>query len=300
MRGAYTSEVWRKRVVLALPWLWSGLFFLLPLAIVVKISLAEAQMSVPPYSDFLKRVDGGIVGINATLSNFHMLFSDALYLKAYLSSLKIALVATALTLLLGYPMAYAIARAPVARRAILLVLVMLPFWTSFLVRIYAWMGLLRPSGIINAALQALGLIDAPLIMLNTPGAVYLGIVYAYLPFMVLPLYARLEKLDPALLEAAADLGAKPWRTFLAVTLPLSLPGVLAGSLLVFIPAVGEFVIPDLLGGPDTLMIGKVLWNEFFSNRDWPMSAAVTVVLLIVLVAPIMLFQALQARAEVRS
>ena len=175
---------------------------------------------------------------------------------------------------------------------------MLPFWTSFLVRIYAWMGLLRPTGIINTALQTLGLIDEPLAMLNTPGAVYLGIVYAYLPFMVLPLYARLEKLDPALLEAAADLGARPWRAFLAVTLPLSLPGVLAGCLLVFIPAVGEFVIPDLLGGPDTLMIGKVLWNEFFSNRDWPMSAAVTVVLLIVLVVPIMLFQALQTRTPV--
>jgi len=300
MSRPYFTETWRRRMVLALPWLWAALFFLLPLAFVVKISLAEARMSVPPYSDLFTRVDGAVAGFNTTLANYRLLFNDALYVKAYLGSLEIALVATAFTLLLGYPMAYAIARAPAARRTLLLVLVMLPFWTSFLVRIYAWMGLLRPTGIINTALQALGLIDEPLTMLNTPGAVYLGIVYAYLPFMVLPLYARLEKLDPALLEAAADLGARPWRAFREVTLPLSLPGVLAGCLLVFIPVMGEFVIPDLLGGPDTLMIGKVLWNEFFSNRDWPMSAAVTVVLLIVLVAPIMLFQALQSRTEIRS
>lgn len=294
------TETWRRRMVLALPWLWAALFFLLPLAFVVKISFAEARMSVPPYSDLFTRGDGAVAGFNTTLANYRLLFNDALYVKAYLGSLEIALVATAFTLLLGYPMAYAIARAPAARRTLLLVLVMLPFWTSFLVRIYAWMGLLRPTGIINTALQTLGLIDEPLAMLNTPGAVYLGIIYAYLPFMVLPLYARLEKLDPALLEAAADLGARPWRAFREVTLPLSLPGVLAGCLLVFIPVTGEFVIPDLLGGPDTLMIGKVLWNEFFSNRDWPMSAAVTVVLLIVLVAPIMLFQALQSRMEIRS
>jgi putrescine transport system permease protein len=290
----------RRAAVLAVPLAWGGLFLLLPLLLVLKISFAESQLSVPPYSDFFARMDGAITGIQATLANYQLLITDDLYVRTYLSSLKIAFIATLLTLLLGYPMAYAIARAPVRQRATLLILIMLPFWTSFLVRIYAWMGLLRPTGIINTILQWLGLIDAPLQMLNTTGAVYLGIVYAYLPFMVLPLYARLEKLDPALLEAAADLGAKPWQAFLKVTLPLSLPGVLAGCLLVFIPAVGEFVIPDLLGGPNTLMIGKVLWNEFFSNRDWPMSAAVTVVLLIVLVAPIMLFQALQSRGEGRS
>ena len=286
-----------RRLVLAVLWLWTALVFFLPFALVLKISIAEAQLSVPPYSALLERADGVVVGLKATLANFRLLATDALYLKAYVGSLGIALAATTITLILGYPMAYAIARAPSPRREVLLILVMLPFWTSFLVRVYAWIGLLRPSGLINTALQAMGLIDAPLVLLNTQGAVYLGIVYAYLPFMVLPLYASLEKLDLALLEAAADLGAKPWRAFLSVTLPLSFPGILAGCLLVFIPAVGEFVIPELLGGPDTLMIGKVLWNEFFSNRDWPMSAAATVVLLATLVAPVMLFQSLRARVE---
>ncbi len=289
----------RHRAVLALPWLWTALLFFLPFALVVKISLATSQLSVPPYSDFFARTDGVITGIQATAENYRTLISDTLYVKAYLSSVKIAAIATLLTLLLGYPMAYGIATTAPARRPLLLVLVTLPFWTSFLVRIYAWMGLLRPGGTINTMLESLGLIDAPLRLLNTPGAVYLGIVYAYLPFMVLPLYARLEKQDPALLEAAADLGARPWQAFLKVTLPLSLPGVLAGALLVFIPAVGEFVIPELLGGPDTLMIGRVLWNEFFTNHDWPLSAAVTVVLLVVLVAPIAAFQTLQARAKKR-
>lgn len=262
-------------------WLWIGLVLLLPFAIVLKISFATAQLSVPPY------------GPPSTAGNYAALLRDSLYFKAYVGSLRIALISTALTLLLGYPMAYAIARAPQRWRHILLLLVVLPFWTSFLIRIYAWIGLLRPTGLINLVLESLGLITEPLRLLNTGGAVYLGIVYAYLPFMVLPLYARLEKLDPALLEAAADLGAKPWSAFLKITLPLSLPGVLAGCLLVFIPAVGEFVIPELLGGPDTLMIGKVLWTEFFTNRNWPMSAAVAVILLTVLVLPIMWFQAAQ-------
>jgi len=290
---------WRRRAVLAAPWTWAALFLLVPLGFVLKISFAESQMSVPPYSDLIQRVDGVVVGIHATLENYKLLLSDGFYVKAYLSSLKIAADATLFTLLLGYPMAYAIARAPARRRIVLLVLVMLPFWSSFLVRIYAWIGLLRPSGLINTALESMGLIDAPLALLNTPGAVYLGIVYAYLPFMVLPLYARLERLDPALLEAAADLGARPWQAFLRITLPLSLPGIVAGCLLVFIPAVGEFVIPELLGGPNTLMIGKVLWSEFFSNRDWPLSAALTVVLLAVLVAPIALLQSLHSRGEAR-
>ncbi len=260
-------------------WLWIGLVLLLPFAIVLKISFATAQLSVPPY------------GPPSTAGSYAALIQDSLYFKAYVGSLRIALVSTLLTLLLGYPMAYAIARAPQRWRHILLLLVVLPFWTSFLIRIYAWIGLLRPTGLINLVLESLGLITEPLRLLNTGGAVYLGIVYAYLPFMVLPLYARLEKLDPALLEAAADLGAKPWSAFLKITLPLSLPGVIAGCLLVFIPAVGEFVIPELLGGPDTLMIGKVLWTEFFTNRNWPMSAAVAVILLAVLVLPIMWFQA---------
>jgi putrescine transport system permease protein len=270
---------------LALVWLWIGLVLLLPFAIVLKISFATAQLSVPPY------------GPPLSLDNYAALFQDGLYLRAYLGSLRIAFVSTLIALLLGYPMAYAIARAPERWRNILLLLVILPFWTSFLIRIYAWIGLLRPTGLVNLLLEELGVIAAPLRLLNTDFAVYLGIVYAYLPFMVLPLYARLEKLDPALLEAAADLGAKPWRAFLKITLPLSLPGVIAGCLLVFIPAVGEFVIPELLGGPDTLMIGKVLWSEFFTNRDWPMSAAVAVVLLTMLVLPIMWFQAVERGQE---
>jgi len=283
----------RRNALLALLWLWSGLFFLVPLVIVLKISVAEARLGVPPYTAFFDAAHQ----IAATFDNYGRLFEDSLYLKAYWGSLKTAAISTVIALLIGYPMAYAIARAPVHRRNLLLMLVMLPFWTSFLVRIYAWIGLLRPTGVINTALQAMGLIDAPLDLINTNGAVYLGIVYAYLPFMVLPLYARLEKLDPALIEAARDLGATPWRAFRAVTLPLSMPGIIAGCLLVFIPAVGEYVIPELLGGPDALMIGRVLWNEFFTNRDWPTASAVTVILLVVLVAPIVWIQRLQARGE---
>lgn len=263
---------------LAVVWLWMGLVLLLPFAIVVKISFATAALGVPPY------------GPPMTFANYASLVQDSLYLKAYLGSLRTGFAATLGALLLGYPMAYAMARAPERWRTTLLLLVVLPFWTSFLIRIYAWIGLLRPTGFINSALEGLGVIDAPLRLINTDGAVIVGIVYTYLPFMVLPLYARLEKLDPALLEAAADLGARPWRAFLKITLPLSLPGIVAGCLLVFIPAVGEFVIPELLGGPDTLMIGKVLWSEFFTSRDWPMSAAVAVILLVLLVVPIIWFQ----------
>lgn len=275
------------RLTLAIVWLWLALVLLLPFAIVLEISVASAQLGVPPY------------GPPMSLANYAALVQDSLYLKAYLGSLQIAFVATVGALLLGYPMAYAIARAPERWRSPLLLLVVLPFWTSFLIRIYAWIGLLRPTGLINSVLENLGVIDGPLRLINTDGAVILGIVYTYLPFMVLPLYARLEKLDPALLEAAADLGARPWRAFLRITLPLSMPGIAAGCLLVFIPAVGEFVIPELLGGPDTLMIGKVLWSEFFTNRDWPMSAAAAVVLLAILVVPIMWFQRV-GKQEVRS
>lgn len=268
---------------LTVVWLWIGLVLLLPFALVLKISLATSQLGVPPY------------GPPVSFGAYAALIQDNLYLNAYLSSLRTAFVATVIALLLGYPMAYAIARASQRWRSILLLLVILPFWTSFLIRIYAWIGLLRPTGLVNAALESLGLIDAPLRLINTDGAVMLGIVYTYLPFMVLPLYARLEKLDPALLEAAADLGARPWRAFLKITLPLSHPGIIAGCLLVFIPAVGEFVIPELLGGPDTLMIGKVLWSEFFTNRNWPMSAAVAVILVALLVVPIIWFQSVGHR-----
>ncbi|MBU8876044.1 ABC transporter permease subunit [Reyranella sp. MMS21-HV4-11] len=273
------------RFVIGLPFLWLGLFFLLPCLLVLAIALGiNAPDSVPPVE----------LGLN--FKSFALLFSDDLYLAAWLSSIRIAATSTLVALLLGYPMAYAIARAAPQRRPLLLMLVVLPFWTSFLIRIYAWMGLLADNGLIEQFLRWTGLAANPGTILGTEWAVHLGIVYAYLPFMVLPLYATLEKLDDSLLEAAADLGAKPFAAFLTVTLPLSLPGIVAGCLLVFIPAVGEFVIPDLLGGTETLMIGKVLWDEFFTNGDWPLASAVAVCLLVLLVGPIALFQRNQARS----
>jgi putrescine transport system permease protein len=277
------------RSVIALPFLWLIVFFLLPFALVLAIALGtNAPDSAPP------------VTLGFSLANFQLLFSDDLYLAAWLSSLRIAAVSTLGCLLLGYPMAYAIARAAPERRPLLLMLVVLPFWTSFLIRIYAWMGLLSQNGILNQFLRWTGLVDQPGTILGTEWAVHIGIVYAYLPFMVLPLYATLEKLDGGLLEAAADLGAKPIAAFFTITLPLSLPGVVAGCLLVFIPAVGEFVIPDLLGGTSTLMIGKVLWDEFFTNGDWPLASAVAICLLVLLVGPIALFQRQQAKSLERA
>jgi putrescine transport system permease protein len=275
------SAAARRRAVLALPYAWLALFFLLPFLIALKISLAETVIGIPPYSPLLD--EGGQLQIS--LANYGRLGGDDLYVIAYLNAIRIAAVSTLFCLLLGYPLAYGIVRAPLRWRNLLLLLVILPFWTSFLIRVYAWIGLLSGNGLINRTLLALGLVDAPLSLINNAFAVYVGIVYSYLPFMVLPLYAQLEKLDPALLEAAADLGCRPWQAFLRVTLPLSLPGIAAGALLVFIPAVGEFVIPDLLGGPNTLMIGKVLWDEFFANRDWPMAAAVAVAMLALLLLP---------------
>ena len=281
--------------VAGVPYLWLLLFFLVPFAIVLKISLAETRIGIPPYTDLLARGTDGSWQWLGTLGNYAVLAGDSLYLRAYLHSVLYAAEATAFCLLLGYPMAYAIARAAPGHRTVLLMLVVLPFWTSFLLRIYAWIGLLGTNGTINQALQALHLISDPLPMLNTPFSLVLGLVYGYLPFMILPLYAVLEKLDPSLGEAAADLGARPWRSFFSVTLPLSWPGVLAGSLLVFVPAVGEVVVPELLGGPDTLMIGKVLWDEFFENRDWPVASALAVAMLVLIVGPIMLVQRLEER-----
>jgi putrescine transport system permease protein len=280
--------------VVAVPYLWLALFFLAPFLIVLKISLATGVVANPPYTPLF---EAG--ALQAHLDNYALLASDDLYAVALLNSLKIAALACACCLVIGYPLAYGIARARPARRGALLMLVILPFWTSFLIRVYAWITLLQSTGPVNGVLMALGLIDQPLVLLNTPFAVYVGIVYTYLPFMVLPLYAVLEKLDPALLEAASDLGSRPFRTFLAVTMPLSVPGMIAGSMLVFIPAVGEFVIPELLGGSETLMIGTVVWNEFFNNRDWPMASAAAVALLVLLVAPIMLFQHYRADAAPR-
>ncbi len=263
-----------------LPYGWLALFFLAPFAIVLKISLADQALGVPPYTPLF--ADGQL---QATAANYLFLLSDSLYARAYGNALWFAAGATFFCLLIGYPLAYGITRAPLRWRNFLLLLVILPFWTSFLIRVYAWIGLLKGNGLINNALIGLGLIHAPLPLLNNAFAVYVGLVYSYLPFMVLPLYAALEKLDPALLEAAADLGCRPAAAFRRITLPLSIPGIIAGSLLVFIPMCGEFVIPELLGGPDTLMIGKVLWDEFFTNRDWPVASAVAVAMLVLLVIP---------------
>jgi putrescine transport system permease protein len=278
------SAGFRRRAVLALPYAWLLLFFLAPFAIVLKISLAETAIGIPPYTPLLETGEGGW-RVAASGDNYARLVTDKLYALAYLNAVKFAAVSTLGCLLLGYPLAYGIVRAPRRYSGLLLSLVILPFWTSFLIRVYAWMGLLKGNGLINNTLLALGLIHAPLALLNNAFAVYVGIIYSYLPFMVLPLYAQLEKLDPALLEAAADLGARPWQAFYRVTLWLSLPGIAAGALLVFIPAVGEFVIPDLLGGPNTLMIGKVLWDEFFANHDWPAAAAVAIAVLVLLLVP---------------
>ena len=290
-----------SRFVILVPYLWLLVFFLVPFFIVFKISLSQVALAMPPYLPVFS-LDKGLAGFIGKLGqlsfeNYVWLFGDPLYVNAYLSSLLIAAVSTVITLLVGYPMAYGMARAPAALRPILLMLVILPFWTSFLIRVYAWIGILKPEGLLNQFLFFLGIIDEPLIILNTTTAIYIGIVYSYLPFMVLPLYASLEKMDYSLIEAALDLGCRPITAFWQITFPLSLPGIVAGCMLVFIPAVGEFVIPDLLGGSRTLMIGKTLWSEFFSNRDWPVSSAVAVILLLILVLPIVYFQRAQARAQ---
>jgi putrescine transport system permease protein len=279
-----------RALVIAAPAIWLTVFFLVPLAVVFGISLATKQFGRPPYSPLLTTEDG-TVQLTLHLSNYLRLFTDNLYIAAYLSSIKIAAISTVITLLIGYPMAYAIARAPDRWRNILLMLVILPFWSSFLLRVYALSGFMRGNGVINNVLAVFGI--EPLVMMQTDFAVYVGIVYTYLPFMILPLYTTLVKLDTALLEASADLGARPVRTFLSITLPLSMPGVIAGSMLVFIPAIGEFVIPSLLGGPGTLMIGRVLWDEFFSSANWPRAAAVAIAMLVVVVVPIMLLQKAQ-------
>lgn len=285
-----------RTLVIAIPSLWLLAFFLVPFLIVLKISFAETRLAVPPYTPLFEWVEGQYLQVRLNFSNYLFLVQDSLYVQAFLSSLKVAAISTVICLLIGYPMAYAIAQASPSWRNILLLLVILPFWTSFLLRVYAWIGLLRNNGVINNVLMSLGIIDEPIVMLQTDFAMYVGIVYSYLPFMILPLYSNLEKHDPTLLEAAVDLGCRPIDAFLKITLPLSKPGIVAGSMLVFIPAVGEFIIPRLLGGTDSLMIGRVLWDEFFSNRDWPVASAVAIALLLVLVVPIMIFQRAQLKA----
>ncbi len=284
-----------KSVVVFIPFFWLLIFFLAPFFIVFKISLSEATIASPPFLPMINWVDEGVMHIKLVFDNFAYLWEDDLYVKTYISSLKISSISTLICLLIGYPMAYAIVRSSQTRKNILLMLVILPFWTSFLLRVYAWMGLLADQGTINNLLIAIGLIDEPIRLLYSHFAVYVGIVYTYLPFMILPLYANMEKLDWTLLEAAEDLGARPATTFLTVTVPMTLPGIIAGSLLVFIPATGEYVIPDLLGGGNVLMIGRILYNEFNANVDWPVASAVAIALLLVLVLPMMLYQHVQGK-----
>jgi putrescine transport system permease protein len=288
-RRRFARPMMRRAALITVPYLWLLLLFLVPFLIVFKISLSDTALAIPPYAPTMR---DGLFALLAELDfeNFVFLTEDDLYWKAYLSSLKIAVISTVLTLLVGYPIAYGMARAPEEWRPTLMMLVILPFWTSFLIRVYAWMGILSNEGLLNQFLQWLGLINDPLTILNTTTAVYIGIVYTYLPFMILPIYAALDRLDDSLNEAAEDLGCSRMQAFWLVTIPLSKNGIIAGSFLVFIPALGEFVIPSLLGGSGTLMIGKVLWEEFFNNRDWPVASAVAVILLLILVIPIVLFQ----------
>ena len=292
----YMRHNWAgKRLVISLPYLWLLLFFLAPFIIVFKMSFSEVRLAMPPYAPLWQWVTEKAIDVHLNFGNYLFLLTDGLYLSSYLYSLKVAAISTVFCLLIAYPMAYAMARSSPATRNLYLMLIILPFWTSFLLRVYAWIGLLKNNGVINNMLMALGVIDEPITMMQTDFAVFIGIVYSYLPFMILPLYSNLEKHDFTLLEAAADLGAGPITSFLRVTLPLSIPGIIAGSLLVFIPAVGEYVIPSLLGSTDQLMIGRVLSDEFFANRDWPVASAVAIAMLLLLMVPIMLFQHFQAR-----
>jgi putrescine transport system permease protein len=297
--AANGTRSWSQWLAVLIPYAWLVAFFLAPFLIVLRISVSHTELAQPPYApvfDFGAGLDGLKEFLAAlTLENYALLASDHIYLLSYLKSLEIALVSTAALFLIGYPLAYGMARAPRRLQAVLFMLVVLPFWTSFLIRIYAWINILQRDGLLNQALLALGIVDTPPVWLATDTAVYIGIVYSYLPFMVLPIYAVLEKIDATLLEAAADLGCPPWKAFWLVTLPLSLRGVIAGVVLCFIPIVGEFVIPELLGGSETAMIGQTLWTEFFGNKDWPVASAVAVVLLGLLVVPIVVYQHLQVR-----
>ena len=281
------------------PYVWMVLFFLVPFAFVLKISLSQTAIAQPPYEPVFDLSAGwdALKAAFAALSadNFRLIGSDDIYVFAYVRSLTVAIIATALLLLVGYPIAYGMARLPKRWQAVAMVLVIVPFWTSFLIRIYAWINILQHDGLLNQILLALHLVSQPVVWLSTDTAMYIGIVYSYLPFMILPLYATLAKMEPALEEAAGDLGAPPWQVFWLVTFPLSLPGVGAGVLLCFIPIVGEFVIPDLLAGSNALMIGQTLWLEFFTNKDWPVASAAAIVLLVVLLVPLLLYERLQKR-----
>jgi len=284
-----------RSAVVAGPFVWLLLFFLVPFLLVVKISFADSQLGIPPYTQLVNFAEGAI-HITLDLSHYAFLLTDSLYFATYVNSVVVAAISTVLCLLIGYPMAYYIARSNPASRNVLMMAVMLPFWTSFLIRVYAWIGILKNNGLLNNFLMSIGLVHSPIELYHTNTAVYIGMVYSYLPFLVMPLYAHLVKMDLTLLEAAYDLGAKPWKAFWQITLPLSKNGIVAGCLLVFIPAVGEYVIPELLGGANTLMIGRVMWNEFFDNADWPMASAVTCAMVLLLLVPMALFQHAQAKA----
>jgi putrescine transport system permease protein len=298
--GERRARDWGRLAIIGLPSAWLGLFFALPFLIILRMSLSEPASAQPPYRPLLD-IAAGWEGLSTFLgglgvANYVTLATDELYVAALLTSVRIAALGAALTLLAGYPIAYAMAKSPRTWRPMLLALIILPFWTSFLIRVYAWIAILKQEGLLNQALMAAGLVTAPLDILNTEWAVQIGIVYSYLPFMVLPIYAVLDKQDPAMAEAAADLGAPPWKAFWLVTAPLSLPGVLAGVALVFIPVMGEFIIPDLLGGSDTLMLGRQVWTEFFSNRDWPLASAIAVALLALIAAPLLIAEGRQGEA----
>ncbi|SDV50491.1 ABC transporter permease subunit [Chitinasiproducens palmae] len=299
--SALPPRRWRpsgRSLVIAGPYLWLLLLFFVPFLLVVKISFAELELGVPPYTPLVELRDATL-HLTLQFSHYVFLLTDGLYLDTYLSSLRIAAISTLCCLLIGYPMAYYIARSSPAARPLLLMAVMLPFWTSFLIRVYAWIGILKNNGLLNQALLWLGITHDPVELYRTEWAVYIGMVYTYLPFLIMPLYAHLARMDVRLLEAAYDLGATPWTAFWKITLPLSRNGVLAGCLLVFIPAVGEYVIPELLGGANTLMIGRVMWNEFFGNADWPMASAVTCAMVVLLLVPMAFFQRTQVAAEER-
>lgn len=285
-----------RRVVIGIPFVWLILVFLIPFLIVLKLSVTDMSDSSSPFGS-LSSIENGVLQIKIRLASYAFIAKDKLYLFTYLNSLKFAFLTTVLCLVVGYPFAYFMARAKEKWRPLLMMLVMLPFWTSFLLRIYAWKGILANNGLLNQFLLWLGVIDTPLAMMHTSFSLALGMVYGYLPFMILPLYASLVKLDQRYLEAAADLGATPWKTFWLVTIPLSKSGIIAGSMLVFIPCIGEYTIPELLGGPETLMIGRVLWDEFFINDDWPMASAVTIVMLLLILVPMAIFNKYQAKQE---
>ena len=286
-----------KRWIIAIPYIWLLFLFLAPFFIVFKLSFSDIAIAIPPYTPIVEFVEDGYLQLTLNLNNYLLLFEDSLYIFAYSNSVRIALISTLLTLLIGFPLAYAMAKSSKRLGTILLLLIILPFWTSFLIRVYAWIGILKTEGLLNLFLLKLGIITQPLEIFGTDIAVFIGITYSYLPFMVLPLYATLEKIDPSLLEAAADLGCKPFKIFYSIVIPLAMPGILAGCFLVLIPAIGEFVIPDLLGGSNTVMIGNVLWSEFFGNRDWPLASAATVVLLLILVVPIVILQNYRSKSQ---